>query len=366
MNRNKTIINAGYLGIIVNILLATFKLIIGIITNSIAITSDAINNYSDTLSSIINIIGMKLASKKPDKEHPFGHGRIEYITSTTIALIVFIAGIFALKESINKTINPVTVKYTTYSLIAVIIAIIVKIVYGSYIRNLGYKMNSKGLIATGIDSIYDSVLTLSTLITAIISMTTNIYLEGPIGILISLFIIKSSIHIIRYTIDDMIGTRIDSNLSKSIKDYITSFENVAGTYDLNIANYGPNTLIGSANIEIPDKMTAKEIHMLTKEISYRVYEKYGIMLTLGIYANSNDKEGLNIKKELEKIIKEYPNILQIHGFYLNKKTNTIYFDLVVDFNEEKPGQLRKEIVKELRKKYPKYNYIVVIDADLSD
>ncbi len=366
MSRNKVIIKASFIGIFVNVLLVIFKIIIGLITNSIAIILDAVNNFSDTLSSIITIIGTKLASKKPDKEHPFGHGRIEYITSTIVAIIVFIAGIMALKESISKTINPVTPKYTTYSLIVIIVAILVKIIYGSYIKKLGHSINSKGLIATGIDSLYDSILTLTTLITALISIYTHVFLEGPLGILISLIIIRSSIHIIMYTIDDMIGTRIDSNLSKSIKKYINSFDNVFGAYDLNLTNYGPDTLIGSINIEVPDKMTAKEIHLLTKEISYKVFEKFGIILTLGIYASSNDKESLVVKKELDSLVKDYPSILQVHGFYLDKKTSTVYFDIVIDFKEESPVKVRKSLTKDLSSKFPNYKYIVVVDSDLSD
>jgi len=191
-------------------------------------------------------------------------------------------------------------------------------------------------------------------------------LEGPLGILISLIIIKSSIHIIMYTIDDMIGTRIDSNLSKSIKKYINSFDNVFGAYDLNLTNYGPDTLIGSINIEVPDKMTAKEIHLLTKEISYKVFEKFGIILTLGIYASSNDKESLVVKKELDSLVKDYPSILQVHGFYLDKKTSTVYFDIVIDFKEESPVKVRKSLTKDLSSKFPNYKYIVVVDSDLSD
>ena len=367
MDRDNIIIKAGLLGIIVNIFLAIFKLIIGIISNSIAIILDAVNNFSDTLSSIITIIGTKLASKKPDKEHPFGHGRIEYITSTIIAIIVFIAGITALKESIEKTIHPVKANYTVYSLIIIAVAIVVKLVFGNYIKKTGKKISSKSLIATGIDSIYDSVLSLSTLITALISIIANISLEGPLSIIISLIILKSSINIIKDTIDDIIGSRIDSNLAKDLKNFINTFNNVYGTYDLNLANYGPNTLIGSAHIEIPDKMTAKDIHMLTKEISYKVFEKFGIILTIGIYAsNDSDQDGKEVKKELKNIIKEYKHVLQIHGFYLDKKTDTIYFDMVIDFEEESPTRLRKEIIKKLQNKYPKYKYIVVIDADISD
>ncbi len=366
MNRNKIIIKSSILGIIVNIILVIFKVIIGLITNSIAIILDAINNFSDSLSSIITIIGTKLASRKPDKEHPFGHGRIEYITSTIVAIIVFIAGILALKESISKTIKPVTPKYTTYSLLVIVVAIIIKIIYGSYIKKTGQKINSKGLIATGIDSLYDSILTLTTLITALISIYTNVFLEGPLGIVISLIIIRSSIHIIKDTVDDMIGTRIDSTLSKNIKKFISNFDKVNGAYDLNLTNYGPDTLIGSVNIEVPENMPAKEIHMLSKEISYRVFEKFGIILTIGIYASSSDKESLSIKKELESLVKNYPTILQIHGFYLDKKTSTVYFDIVLDFSEDNPSKVRKSLMKELSSKFPNYKYIIVLDSDLSD
>lgn len=367
MNREKTIIRAGILGIIVNIVLVIFKAIVGILANSIAIVLDALNNFSDALSSIITIIGTKLASKKPDKKHPFGHGRIEYFASVIIAILVLLAGITALKESIEKTIKPVHANYSIYSIIIISVAVIVKFVFGKHIKKIGESVNSKSLIAAGIDSIFDSVLSLSTLIAALISIIWNISLEGPLGIVLSIIIIKSSIDILKETIDDMIGVRIDSDLSIKLKDFINSFDNVYGTYDLNLNNYGPNTIIGSAHIEVPDNMLAKEIHMLTKEISYRVFDKFGIILTIGIYAsNDSDKESKKIKEELEKTVKLYPNVLQIHGFYLDKKTNTIYFDLVIDFEEENSTKLRQRIVRDLKEKYPKYKYIVVIDADLSD
>ena len=367
MNRNKAIIKTGVLGIIMNITLVIFKTIVGIATNSIAIVLDAVNNFSDILSASISIIGTKLASKKADKEHPFGHGRIEYIASTIIAMIIFMAGVTALKEAIQKTIFPVETKYSNYSLIIISVAIIVKVLYGWYAKHIGNKVHAKILVVTGIDATFDAGLSSATLIAALLKIFYNVALEGPIGILISLIILKSSITILKDTFDDVIVTIIDSELSKRIKSFINDFDNVYGTYDLNLTNYGHDNMIGSAHIEIPEKMTAKEIHMLTKEISYKVFEKFGIILTIGIYAtNDNDKEVKKIKTELETVIKKYPNIIQIHGFYLNKKVNTIYFDIVVDFQEENPSKLRKQIIQELKDKYPNYKYIVVIDADLSD
>lgn len=367
MNRDKIIIKTGILGIVVNIILVIFKATVGLIANSIAIILDAVNNLSDALSSIIAIIGTKLAAKKPDKKHPLGHGRIEYFASVIIAFIVLIAGVTALKESIEKTIHPVHAKYTIYSIIIVAVAVVVKFLFGRYVKKVGSSVNSKSLIAAGVDSMFDSVLSLSTLIAAIISILFSISLEGPLGIILSIIIIKSSIEILKETIDDMIGVRTDAELAKNLRKVINSFDSVYGTYDLNLNNYGPNKVIGSAHIEVPDNMTAKEIHKLTKNISYKVFEKFGIILTLGIYAsNTSNKEGKAIKKELENIVKRHKHILQVHGFYFDKKEKSVYFDIIVDFEEENPNDLRDEIVNELKKKYNSYEYIVVLDADLSD
>ena len=367
MNRDRIIIKTGILGIVVNLILVIFKTIIGLLANSIAIILDAVNNLSDALSSIITIVGTKLAAKKPDKKHPLGHGRIEYFASVIIAVIVLVAGATALKESVEKTIHPVHATYTIYSIIIVAVAVVVKFLFGRYIKKIGNSVNSKSLIAAGIDSMFDSVLSLSTLIAAIISVLFNISLEGPLGIVLSLIIIKSSIGILKETIDDMIGVRTDAELAKDLRRLINSFDDVYGTYDLNLNNYGPNKIIGSAHIEVPDEMTAKEIHKLTKNISYKVFEKFGIILTLGVYAsNTSDKEGKAIKKELESIVKKHKHILQVHGFYFDKEEKSVYFDLIIDFEEEHPNTLKRKVVDELKKKYPKYNYIVVIDADLSD
>ena len=367
MDRKKIIIKTSIQGIIVNVILVAFKAVVGILANSIVIVLDALNNLSDALSSIITIIGTKLAGKAPDKEHPYGHGRIEYFASVIIGIIVLVAGLTALKESIEKIISPNKANYTVVTLFIIAVAVVVKFFFGRYVKKTGEKINSGSLVASGADAIFDSVLSLSTFITAIISMILGISLEGIVGAFIAIINIKSSIEILKDTIDDMIGTRIDGELAKKIKDLINSFDNVQGTYDLLLHNYGPDEMMGSAHIQVPDEMTANQIHILTREIESKVYMELNIILTIGIYAsNTSDARFLQIQKDLGKIISEYEDILQYHGFYVDTQKNNIMFDLIISFNEKNPERLRDEVIKRLKELHPEYDYYVIIDNDFSD
>ena len=367
MERDKIIVKTSVYGILVNIMLVVFKGIVGILANSIAIILDAVNNLSDTLSSIITIIGTKLARKAPDREHPYGHGRIEYFASVIIAVIILLAGLAALKESVAKIIEPVETNYSVISIIVVSVAIIVKIILGNYVKKVGEKVDSSSLVASGIDALFDAILSFSTLIAVIINLIWDINIEGFLGVFISIIIIKSSIEILKLTIDNMLGARIDSDLSKRIKETINSSRKVKGTYDLMLHNYGPNDIMGSAHIQVPDEMTAKEIHILTRTIETKIYNEFGIILTLGIYAsNTSNKESAKIKREIEKIIKKYDCILQMHGFYVDDIKKQIMFDLIIDFKEKDPNSIKECVLKEIKEKYPKYNYFIILDNDFSD
>ena len=367
MDRDKVIIKTSIKGIIVNVILVVFKAIIGLIVNSIAIILDAVNNLSDVLSSVITIIGTKLAAKKPDKKHPYGHGRIEYIASVIIAIIIFAAGITALKESIEKIINVEEANYSIISLIIVAVAVVVKYVFGKHVKKVGKSISSQSLIASGTDAIYDSVISFSTLVAGIISLIWHISLEGILGIIISIFILKASIDILRETLNEIIGTRVDSEFTNKIKERINSFEEVEGSYDLILNNYGPNKIIGSIHIQIPDDLTARQIHALTNKISGTIYAEFGIILTIGIYAsNTSDEQSKNIKSKLEEIIKEFPEILQMHGFYVNIENKLVSFDLIMDFSSENTNKIKDEIIEKLKKEYPEFEFNINIDADFSD
>ena len=366
MERDKKIIKISIFGILVNLLLVAFKGIVGFFTNSIAIILDAVNNLSDVLSSVITIIGTKLSGKKPDKEHPYGHGRIEYIASVIIALIVLAAGITALKESVEKIIKPETANYTLISLIIIIVAIFVKLLFGRYVKREGEKLNSGSLIASGIDAISDSILSLSTLIAAIVSIIWKVSIEGYIGLVISLIILKSAYTILKDTLNEVIGIRPDSIFTQKLKETILENKEVFGVYDLIIHNYGPNNIIATAHIQVRDDLNARQIHQITREIAVKVYKEFGIILTLGIYASNDEGEYGQIQKYIKNLLEQYTSVQQIHGFYVDEETNNISFDLIFSFDEQEPEKAVQEIIKELKNKYPKYNFNIIIDKDFSD
>ncbi len=365
MDRKKVIVRTSLLGIIVNLVLVGFKGVIGLIVNSIAIILDAVNNLTDVLSSLITIIGTKLANKAPDKKHPYGHGRIEYFTSVIISVIIFIAGVTAIKESIQKIINPGETDYSLISLIIITIAVIVKFLLGKHVKNTGKKVNSQSLVASGQDALMDSIISFSTLVAAIINFIWHIGLEGYLGVIIGLFILKAAYEVLKEAVDSILGVRADAELSINLKKRILEFKEVQGVYDLNLHNYGPSSIIASAHIQVRNDMTAEEIHILTREIEYLIYAEFGITLTIGIYAANDKGEYGEIQNALLEILKEYKEVLQLHGFYVDKKDN-VYFDLIIDFESKNKEEIKKEIVEKIKGKYPKYNYNVIVDSDITD
>lgn len=366
-DRSKEIIRVSIKGILVNILLVVFKAIVGLLANSIAIILDAVNNLTDALSSIITIIGTKLAGKAADKKHPYGHGRVEYLTSTIIAVIVLAAGVLAGKESITKIIKPEETNYSYWSIIIIAVAVVVKFMLGRYFTAKGKKLNSGALKASGTDAVFDSVISFATLVSAVINMIWGVNLEGILGTVISVFIIKAGIEILMESISEIIGARIDSETAEKIKSKINSFDEVHGSYDLILHNYGPSLTIGSVHIEIDDDMHAKDIDILTRQITGDIYQQFGVLLTVGVYAsNEQDPHSKEMKETAAAIIAEYPQILQMHGFYVNDNTKLVSFDLIFDFNETKKGDICEEIKAALSEKYPEYGFMIIIDRDFSD
>ena len=366
MEREKKIIKTSALGILVNILLVAFKAVIGIITNSIAIVLDAVNNLTDVISSVITIVGTKIANKAPDKEHPFGHGRVEYFTSVIVSTIVLIAGVTAFKESLDKIINKQVATYSIVSIVIVAVAVATKFFLGRYVKATGKKLNSQSLVASGEDALMDSILSFSTLVAALINYFFGLGLEGYIGIVISLVIIKSAIEMLKETIDIMIGQRADKELTDEIKKAINAYDKVQGVYDLSLHTYGPVKTIGTAHIQIPDDMTAQDIHVLTRKITVDIFNKFGIIMTIGIYAANDSKEYKEMKQEIGRIIKEYEHIKQIHGFFVDEKEKAVYFDLIIGFECKNREEVKNEIEKKLKEKYSEYNFYVIIDDDITD
>ena len=367
VDREKTIVRTSVIGIVTNVLLAAFKAAVGLISNSIAVILDAVNNLSDALSSVITIIGAKLGAKKPDKKHPLGYGRIEYLSSMIVAAIVLYAGITSLVESVKKIIHPEAADYGTVSLIIIAVAIIVKLVLGRYVKKQGEKVNSGALVASGKDASFDAILSASVLASAIVFLIWGVSLEAYVGVIISIVIIKAGIEMMIETLNDIIGQRGDAEMSRKIKRLLTEEPEVRGAYDLTLFNYGPDKYYGSVHMELPDTMTVDEVDVLTRKIQIKVYEETGVILTgIGVYShNTTDDEAAEIRNAVQKEILSNEWALQMHGFYVDTINKTMRFDVVISFDidhKEAVGIMTRQ-VQEL---YPDYLISIVPDVDVAD
>lgn len=364
-SREKTIIRTSIIGIIANVFLAAFKAVIGIMTHSIAIVLDAVNNISDAGSSLITIVGTKLAGKEPDKKHPFGYGRIEYLSAMIISVIVLYAGITSFVESVKQILHPETPEYNTISLIIVAVAVAVKVLLGRYVKSIGEKVNSDSLINSGEDATLDSVISASTLVAAGIFMIFHISLEAWLGAIISVVIIKSGIEMLQDTISKILGEQNDPELAREIKNTVTSFPDVQGAYDLVLNNYGPDAWNGSIHIEVPDTYTADQLDLLIRKIQMAVYKKHRVALTaIGVYSvNTKDAEVIEMKRRVREIVFAHPDVKQIHGFYLVKEEKTMRFDIVVSLAAKDRRAVYKEAVADVQKEFPDYTLHVAMDTD---
>lgn len=270
----------------------------GIIAGSIAVTLDAVNNLSDALSSVITITGTKLAAKSADKKHPFGYGRIEYLSAMIISLIVLYAGITSLTESVKKIFHPEKAEYSTLSLVIIAVAVVVKIMLGRHFVKVGRKVNSDSLVASGKDATMDSIISASTLVAAFIFIFTGLSLESYLGAVISLFIIKSGIEMLSQTLSEILGERADAKLARDIKSTVLRFQEVSGVYDLVLNNYGPDSYNGSLHIEVPDTFSAGQIDTLTRKITAEVYIKNCVILTaVSVYSVNTKNPEIQAARE---------------------------------------------------------------------
>lgn len=366
--REKEIIKVSIIGIIANLFLAAFKAAIGALTNSIAITLDAVNNLSDVLSSIITIIGTRIAGRKPDKKHPLGHGRVEYLSAGLIAIIVLYAGITSLVESVKKIINPSEPEYTNIALIIVAVAVVVKLVLGSYVKSKGKKLNSDSLVASGEDARLDAVISASTVVAALIYIFWGVSLESYLAALISLVIIKAGYEMISETLSEIIGERIDKDVIDELKQTIMEFDDVYGVYDVVLHNYGPDTLIGSLHIEVLDTYTAGQLDELQRHLMKAAYDKNNIILAgISVYArNSKDDRAKQDFEKVRRLVMSHKYVLQMHGFYINYEEKIMNFDIILDFDSPSRNEEYMHILSDVQEAFPDFAIGITLDLDVSD
>ena len=366
IGREKAIANTSIVGIVVNLLLAAMKGAVGIISNSVAITMDAVNSLTDAISSAVTLVGTKLSTHPPTKNHPFGFGRIEYMTALIVSIVILYAGVSALLESIDHIITPSDTDYPNIVLIVLALAVIIKLALGSYMIAMGRKTKSAALSGSGKDSMYDAMLTLSVLISAIIFIFFGISIDAYVGIVISLFILKTGVEIMIDSFGDMFGRRSDSVVTKRIKEIVRSEPGVSGAYDLIINNYGPGRDYASIHVEVDSSMTAEEIDILSRKLQMRVMEDTQVALTaIGVYSVDNDPETVAMKERVRGLVMAHEWALEMHGFHLDKEKMIVRFDVVLSFGEAR-GEALEILVSEISKEYPEYRAAIVLDVDLSD
>ncbi|MBR3856566.1 MAG: cation transporter [Bacteroidaceae bacterium] len=367
MDRSQEIIRTSWIGIAANVLLAGFKAAVGILASSVAIVMDAVNNLSDALSSVITIVGTKLSQRPADRKHPFGFGRVEYFSAIIIAVIVLSAGITSLIESVKKIFNPSEPTYTTLTLIVIVVAIAVKLILGQYVKRKGKQLKSDALIASGSDALFDAVITLATLVSAGVMLLWGFSLDGILGALISLVIIKAGIEMLASPVNELLGTSISAELTNQIKKEVSEFEGVHGVYDLILHNYGPDIQIGSLHINVYDTMSAHEIHGLTRKITMQMIERHNIVMTVGVYAiATGENRRAELQTKVMQMLAAHPEIIQVHGFYYSEKDNMLSVDVVPDISVRNEAAFVRQLIAELQPLVPDMQVVIVVDHNYSE
>ncbi len=367
MSRSQQIIRTSWVGIGANVLLAGFKAAVGILASSMAIVLDAVNNLSDALSSVITIVGTKLSQRPADRKHPFGFGRIEYFSAIIIAVIVLSAGITSLIESVKKIFDPTEPQYTTTTLVVIVVAIVVKLVLGRYVKKKGEQLKSDALIASGSDALFDAIITLATLVSAGIMLLWGVSLDGILGALISVVIIKAGVEMLASPVNELLGTSISADFAKQIQKEVSDFEGVHGVYDLILHNYGPDVKIGSLHINVLDSLSAYDIHGLTRRISIQMYERHGIIMTVGVYAIAT---GENRRAELQagvmQTLTAQKDIVQVHGFYYSEKERFLSVDVVPNLSVRDETAFVSQLTAEIQPMVPDLQVVIVVDHNYNE
>ena len=367
MDRSRQIIRTSVIGIVANLLLVAFKAVVGFISGSVAIIMDAVNNLSDALSSVITIVGTKLSQRPADRKHPFGFGRIEYFSAIIIAVIVLSAGITSLIESVKRIFEPTEPSYTTPTLIVIVVAIVVKLLLGWYVKRQGKQLKSDALIASGSDALFDAIITAATLVSAGIMLVWGISLDGILGALISLVIIKAGVEMLASPVNELLGARVSPELVKAIKQEIMAHDEVRGVYDIILHNYGPDVMIGSLHIGVLDTLSAHDIHGLTRRIATEMSLRHGIIMTVGIYAvatGENQRAGL--QSQVMKALAAHKELEQVHAFYYSEKDRMLSVDVVPDIDCHDDQALCRQLTAEIQALVPDTQVVIVIDHNYSE
>ena len=359
---------ASIVGIFCNVFLFAVKFVVGFILNSVSVTADAFNNLSDAGSSIISFVGVKMAEKPADRDHPFGHGRIEYIAALVVSFLVLEVGFTFLKDSIGKIRTPEALNFQTVSVAILIVSIAVKLWLGLFNRKLGERINSKVMMAVFTDSMGDVITTGATILSLIFFRLTGINIDGIVGVGVALVVMWAGVGIARDTLEPLIGEAIDPEVYKEIKSFVESYDGIEGTHDLLVHNYGPGRSMASIHAEVPNDVDIEQSHEIIDRIEREAAKKLGIFLVIHMDpVEMKDQRLLQVRDRAVQILKELDPACSIHDFRMVHGENQInlIFDMVIpiEYDEEMRKELPQKLADRLKESDPRYECVITVEYD---
>ena len=368
LSRLKVIMRTSVIGIIANAVMAGMKMVVGAISGSIAIVLDGVNNLSDAASSLITILGAALAGKPADRKHPFGYGRMEYLSSLIISAIVLYAGITSMIESVKKIITPEASDYSAITLIILVIAVIFKLLLALYTQRMGRVTKSDALVASGKEAILDVLVSVATLVAAFIFILTGLSLEAWLGAVIAVIIIKAGVELLLETVSKILGQSAEVELAVAIKKTASEHPYVHGAYDLVMNNYGPEFYMASIHVEVDENLTAAEIDKMIRDITDTVLKEHSVYLSaISVYAkNKSDKVKLEMEEKINGIALSEKYVIATHGFYVDFEKKIMRFDLVVSLDAPDRKKVYNDTILKIKELYPDFEYAVGFDLDFNE
>ena len=362
--RNKVIIWTSVVGVVVNVAIAAVKIVAGLLASSIAILSEGVNNAADALTSVLTLVGTKLAGRHPDAKHPFGYGRIEYLTGLVIAAIILVSGFQMLSEAVKLVFNPEPLAISYVSLGVVAVSAVVKFALALYTIARGKAASSEALVGVGLECRGDSYVSVVTIATALLFLFTGISIDAYAGIVMALVIIKAGVEVGLKTVSELIGRPGEKELAAKIYARVRATPGVVGAADMMLHNYGPGAWSGSVNVEIDHAKSVGEVYAFLHELQLRIMHEEKVTMVFGVYAVDNDhEESKRVREAVLAYVRAHEHVKSFHAIYLEPGTNRIYCDLTVGYGLKDWDALREDFTAYMKDRFPANEIALTIETE---
>lgn len=363
-SREGVILTTSGLGVIVNILCSVLKIVIGLAVSSIAVVSEGLNNAADAASALLTIVGTKLAGKHPTEKHPFGYGRVEYLTSLIIAGLILYTGIESFTGAVDGILHPYEMELSFVITGIIAVSAVIKLFLGTYMIREGQRIDSGSLVAVGKECRADCIVSVMTILATLVYLLFDLNLDAYAAVITSLFIIKAGAEVLKDTVSEILGRPGDKELAQELYRVIREEPIVLNAADMMLHNYGPDAYSGSVNIEIDCSKTVEEVYSNIHALQLRIMHEYHVTMVFGIYAVNNDRETLKeLRGYIARFVREREHVKSYHALYIDPKTNDIYCDLVVDYGLRDWDALEEEFRAYMHERYPQNRLEVVIETE---